>query len=417
MLRAPRPSALPLLPALFSVLAACSQSALPERAGRSAEVVAAPAPSVASQAAPASAADESIDFAGLVTTLSEPNAEFFSDNFISNETSYLQVAPALERGARAGGVYLGVGPEQNFSYIALTRPELAFIVDIRRDNMLLHLLYRAIFDEATSRAHFVALLLGRPWVPEGAPPADADLDAVLAHATVAPTDDATLAATHARLRARIVDTYGVRLDARDLESVAEAHRAFHRGQLELRFQLHDKNGRSYPTLRELLGQTDPGGRSAGFLANEASFRFVQRLEREGRIVPVVGDFAGERALPGIAAWLREHRLEVSTFYVSNVEQYLFEPGMWARWMRNVSALPLHEDSLFVRCWLDQGRRHPAQLKGHRTATTLHRMEPFVERQRVKPAQSWWAVATEDVLPSSYARAPAPAAEARAGMER
>ncbi|MEJ7731427.1 MAG: hypothetical protein WKG00_19705 [Polyangiaceae bacterium] len=394
MLRALR---LPALVCLLCVTAACSQSALPERAGRSAEVVAAPAPTPAPRAVAASAAGESIDFAGLVSTLSEPDASFFSENYISNETSYLQIAPALERSARPGGVYLGVGPEQNFSYIALTRPELAFVVDIRRENMLLHLLYRAVFDEATSRSHFVALLLGRPWSAESAPPADASVDQVLAHATRSPPSDATLAETHARLRARILDAYGVKLDAGDLESLAAAHRAFHKGQLELRFELHDKNGRQYPTLRELLSRTDADGRSAGFLASEPSFRFVQRLEREGRIVPVVGDFAGERALPGIAAWLREHRLEVSTFYVSNVEQYLFEPGMWARWSRNLAALPVHEESLLVRCWLDQGRRHPAQMKGHRTATTLHRMAPFVERQRTRPSPSWWAVATEDVF--------------------
>jgi len=325
------------------------------------------------------------------------------------------VASALERSARPGGVYLGVGPEQNFSYIALTRPELAFIVDIRRDNMLLHLLYRAIFDEATSRSHFVALLLGRPFDASAsapnAPAADAGLDEVLAHATRQPSDDATLAATHARLRARIVDTYGVKLDARDLESLATAHRAFQKGQLDLRFELKEKNGRRYPSLRELLGQTDPEGKSAGFLASESSFRFVQRLEREGRIVPVVGDFAGERALPGIAAWLREHRLEVSTFYVSNVEQYLFEPGKWARWTRNIDALPMNDDSLFVRCWLDQGRRHPAQMKGHRTATTLHRMQPFVDKQKVKPASSWWAVASEDIVaPAQPAGRTARAAE-------
>jgi hypothetical protein len=64
-----------------------------------------------------------------------------------------------------------VGPEQNLTYIALTAPQLAFVVDIRRDNALLHLLYRALFERAGSRAEFVALLLGRPYVAAGDPEA------------------------------------------------------------------------------------------------------------------------------------------------------------------------------------------------------------------------------------------------------
>ena len=106
----------------------------------------------------------------------------------------------------------------------------------------------------------------------------------------------------------------------------------------------------------------------GFLASEEAFRFVQAMESEGRIVPVVGDFAGDSALPGIAAYLAREKLTVSAFYTSNVEQYLLEPKVWAKWARNVAALPTDDRSLFIRAYLDQGRRHPKELTGHRTAT-------------------------------------------------
>ena len=69
-----------------------------------------------------------------------------------------------------GGVYIGVGPEQNFSYLSLTRPKLAIIVDIRRDNLLQHLYYRYLFEEARDRSHFIALLVGRPYDEGKAPP-------------------------------------------------------------------------------------------------------------------------------------------------------------------------------------------------------------------------------------------------------
>jgi hypothetical protein len=39
------------------------------------------------------------------------------------------------------GVYVGVGPYQNFTYISALDPDIAFVVDIRRKNLLHHLLY------------------------------------------------------------------------------------------------------------------------------------------------------------------------------------------------------------------------------------------------------------------------------------
>src|SRR5687767_11031486 len=58
-------------------------------------------------------------FHELVQSLSERDRYYFSHNYVSNETSQLQVAPLLLERAGSGGAYLGVGPEQNFSYIAL----------------------------------------------------------------------------------------------------------------------------------------------------------------------------------------------------------------------------------------------------------------------------------------------------------
>src|SRR6186713_667187 len=80
-------------------------------------------------------------FAALVTKLSEPGGDFGADNLISNEQSYLRVLPALTRAGVTGGAYVGVGPDQNLSYIAHVRPAVAFLIDIRRDNLLLHVLF------------------------------------------------------------------------------------------------------------------------------------------------------------------------------------------------------------------------------------------------------------------------------------
>ena len=104
-------------------------------------------------------------FASQIAALSERAGYFDTDNLISNERSYLQVLPDLRRAGFQGGAYVGVGPDQNFSYIAAARPSIAFILDVRRDNLLLHLLFKSLFQLARSRVEYLALLLGRPVPP------------------------------------------------------------------------------------------------------------------------------------------------------------------------------------------------------------------------------------------------------------
>ena len=105
-------------------------------------------------------------FASEIARLSEAEGSFDTDNLISNERGYLQVIPAILSGRVSGGAYIGVGPDQNFSYIARIRPAVAYIIDIRRDNLLLHLLFKALFASSTTRVEYLSLLTGR------APPSD-----------------------------------------------------------------------------------------------------------------------------------------------------------------------------------------------------------------------------------------------------
>src|SRR5512136_1049110 len=102
------------------------------------------------------------EYSRLIRDLSEEGGYFFSDNFTSNEDSYLTVVDKLKELGVSGGAYVGVGPEQNFTYIAKVRPRIAFIVDIRRQALLQHLLYKALFQQAETRAQFLSALLCRP---------------------------------------------------------------------------------------------------------------------------------------------------------------------------------------------------------------------------------------------------------------
>ncbi|MEM6787389.1 MAG: hypothetical protein AAF715_07705 [Myxococcota bacterium] len=353
----------------------------------------APTPTAAPSSAATADAEKAAAFRSLIERLSEPNGKFFSDNFISNETSYLQIADRLPGVVPTGGAYVGVGPEQNFTYIALTQPKLAFIVDVRRDNMVLHLMYKALFDLAQDRAHFLALLTGRDYAPKGVdvPSLKEALDIV---AAAEATEDSFRAA-HLAVRTRLIDGYGFTLDDSDGRSLRRAHRAFFDDGLDIRFTLKEASWRKYPSLRELVVATAPSGRKLGFLATDEHFRRIQRMHRQHRIVPVVGNFGGDRTFTAIGRHLETNDLTLRTLYVSNVEQYLMVDGLWSKWQRNVAALPADDRSVFIRGYLDQGRRHPQQMAGHRTATTLHRVADFNARKR--PYGSMYLLATDGVI--------------------
>src|SRR5580698_1517381 len=140
---------------------------------------------VAAQSLPTSVSDK--DFWGLAVSLSEPGGFFRADNLISNETAFQHVIPELQKTPHPGA-YLGVGPDQNFTYITALRPKMAFIVDIRRQNMLLHLMYKALLELSTDRADFLCRLFARPR-PAGVGPESSAQALFDAFETVAGTEE------------------------------------------------------------------------------------------------------------------------------------------------------------------------------------------------------------------------------------
>src|SRR5262245_42724737 len=96
----------------------------------------------------------------LVSDFSE-EAGFFRFEYMSNEQQFQFVIPRLKEKRTPGGVYLGVGPEQNFTYIAAVQSKMAFIFDIRRHNLIEHLIYKAIFEMSSDRVDFLSRLFSR----------------------------------------------------------------------------------------------------------------------------------------------------------------------------------------------------------------------------------------------------------------
>jgi len=286
-------------------------------------------------------------FAAEIASLSEPEGAFDTDNLISNERNYLQVVPALMSQGIAGGVYIGVGPDQNFSYIARIKPALAYIIDIRRDNLLLHLLFKALFARRTTRVEYLSLLTGRQ--PPGDPARwrQAPIAQMVAFVDAQRPAPAGQDDLRKELQNAIVE-FGVPLSAADLETIDRFHRTFMGAGLDLRFNTHGRPPRPYyPTFRELLLATDSTGATWNYLAQEGAFQFVKSLQARHGVIPVVGDVAGTHAMRAIADAISRQGRHVSAFYVSNVETYLHREGA-ARFVENVRRLPHNGRSAMIR---------------------------------------------------------------------
>src|SRR5262249_53718380 len=131
------------------------------------------------------------EFSRLSRELSEEGGFFRSDNFTSNETSYLTVVDKLRQLTVPGGAYVGVGPEQNFTYIAKLKPRIVFIVDIRRQAIIQHLMFKAVFQLAPDRVQFLSRLLSKPLPKTGIPGRTVSAEELVAFIDKLPSDDQT----------------------------------------------------------------------------------------------------------------------------------------------------------------------------------------------------------------------------------
>ena len=298
-----------------------------------------------SQTIPARFSDK--EFWRLVSDLSEPDGNFRSDNLLSNELWYQQALPRLAQVTKPGRAYLGVGPEQNFAYALTLKPSVAFIVDIRRGNLDLHLMYKALFELSADRAEFVSRLFGRPR-PAG----------LNARTTVRQLFDAYAGAginenlylqNLSDVRNALVTTHGFPLSQGDLQGIEYVDRAFFMQGPSIRYSpIGPAGGTVQPTYSELMTATDDRGMARGFLSSEAAFAAVKDMQARNLIVPVVGNFSGPKAIRAISQYLKDNRAMVSAFYVSNVEEYLKQDNTWTAFCANVRTLPLDDTSTFIR---------------------------------------------------------------------
>ena len=251
----------------------------------------------AAAAAPTELTDK--QFWSLSSDFSEKDGFFRSDNLLSNETTFQFIIPDLLKTAKQGRVYLGVGPEQNFTYIAALKPAMAFIIDIRHGNLDVHLMYKALFELSKDRAEFVSRLFSRKR-PNG----------LTTKSTASEIFSAYLGAEGSKeiyeenLKAVedvLMKKHGFPLTAGDLEGIRWALSNYYQFGPSISYNSSlsanippaivgaiggNRGGNNGVTYASLMMADDGGNQNWSYLANEENFAFLKDLERRNLIVPV-----------------------------------------------------------------------------------------------------------------------------------
>ena len=325
------------------------------------------------------------DFWRLVQDFSEPNGFFRSDNLVSNEDTFQFVIPTLVSTVRPGGVYVGVGPDQNFTYIAAVRPRLAFITDIRRGNLHLHLMYKALFEQSADRAEFLSRLFSRER-PAGLGAASTAEELFAAYADV-PESRELFDRNVRGVSAWLTGRHDFALGEVDLAGIAAVYGQFRAAGPHLRYSNAQSSWRTrYPSFQDLQLASDGQGANRAYLASEPAFAFVKALQHRNLIVPIVGDFAGPRALRAVGEYVAARGGSVTTYYTSNVEQYLFQDGSWMAFAENLGALPVDESSTLIRSCFNN-----CSNGGHRSWSLVDSIPALVADARAGRIRMYWDV--------------------------
>ena len=302
------------------------------------------------------------DFWKLATEFSEEDGTFRSDNLLSNETTFQYVIPEVLKVAKQGRVYLGVGPEQNFTYIAALKPSMAFIIDIRHGNFDVHLLYKALFELSSDRVDFAFRLFSRKR-PEGLT-AQSSVDDIFSALQASKGTRELLEENLKAVEDHLMKKHNFPLTEGDRQGIDWALRNYYLFGPNINYgsslsaatppQIVGATSNSFGrggngvTYHTLMTAEDGLGLNRGFLASEENFKILKDLETRNLVVPVVGDFGGTKAIRAVGRYLKSVDASVSAFYLSNVEQFLYVGSTWDNFCYSVRSLPIDETSMFIR---------------------------------------------------------------------
>jgi hypothetical protein len=236
---------------------------------------------------------------------------------------------------------------------------MAFIFDIRRQNAIEHLMYKALFELSPTRWDFVSRLFSIK-SPDKVPETARANGLFLAFDGLK-GDKTYYTANLAAIKDNLAK-HKFALSADDLQKVEYIYDVFFRAgpQIDYTFASAFPQGMApAPNYLQAMTDTDADKKAWSFLATEENYRVVRQLQMKNLIIPLVGDFAGPKAIRKVAEYLGQQKATVSAFYVSNVEAYLGGtagpvsrsmggPEKIRAFYENVAVLPVDSSSLFIR---------------------------------------------------------------------
>lgn len=332
-------------------------------------------------------------FWNLSKESSEEDGVFRSDNLLSNETTFQYIIPNLVKTAKQGRVYMGVGPEQNFTYMAALKPSMAFIIDIRHGNLDVHLLYKALFELSKDRADFVGRLFSRKR-PDGLTSKSSVSEIFNAYLN-AEGNDKLYEENLKAVTDQLTKKHSFPLSPGDFDGIKWALSNYYQFGPGISYnsslsaaippEIVGANGgyrfgNSGLTYADLMVANDGNGNFRSFLSSEDSFTFLKDLESRNMVVPVVGDFGGNKAIRAVARYINSVGGQVSAFYLSNVEQFLVQDGKWDRFCLSVAALPIDETSMFIRSGAGRNRGFGGGVQNSSSNNMLMDLAPCMAKR-------------------------------------
>jgi hypothetical protein len=274
---------------------------------------------------------------------------------------------------------------------------MAFIIDIRRQNMLLHLMYKALFELSANRVEFLSKLFARP-IPEGLKGTD-DIEVLLQAFSDENSDPIFARDTFEAILDRLREAHHFTLTVGAAGTIDYVYKAFVAGGPEIRYSFPNQySWRRFPSYSDLMLEADANGENHSYLSSEENFQTMRTMESENRIIPLVGDFAGDKALRSVGRYLRQRGAVVSAFYTSNVEFYLFQSDNWRKFYNNIAELPVDRDSVFIRAYFNNYGLRYANGSNARSETLIDGIQDLTTAFRANQIHSYFDVIKRSIAP-------------------
>ena len=237
----------------------------------------------------------------------------------SNESAHFLFFPFIED---LGGGYVGIGSDQNYTMIAKSRPELAWIFDYDETVTLIHRVHRALILEAGSPGEFLGL-----WEKENV---EAGAEAIRKHEA----------------------------GSGQLDEVEIAYRQY-RGKLHHYFYAAMKKAES--------------GKTVTWLSDPESYAFIKKMYASDRIRPMTGNLLGEHALPGIGETAKKLGVTIRVIYFTNAEEFIFYRK---NFVNGFKSFPVDQKSVILRTLHARKGYESADHKWH---YNVHGVQDFLMR--------------------------------------